>query len=63
MMRTPLLEVEGLEVRFWTSRGLVHAVNGFEDAVAQIEIRAQVRHIQQGCGFRYGGCRLQHQSR
>src|SRR5207237_9572300 len=38
-----------------------HAVDGFQDAVAQIEVRAQVRHIDQGRGFGLrSGLRLQH---
>jgi ABC-type dipeptide/oligopeptide/nickel transport system ATPase component len=32
--RVPLLAVDGLEVRFWTDRGTVHAVNGISFDIA-----------------------------
>src|SRR5205085_3228050 len=39
------------------------AIDSFQDAVAQEEIGAQVRDIEQGRGVRLGGFGLQHQSR
>jgi oligopeptide transport system ATP-binding protein len=45
---TPVLEVEDLRVRFWTRRGLVHAVNGISFGVARGETLGLVG--ESGCG-------------
>jgi oligopeptide transport system ATP-binding protein len=44
----PLLQVEGLEVRFWTRRGTVHAVNGVSFSVSHGETLGIVG--ESGCG-------------
>jgi oligopeptide/dipeptide ABC transporter ATP-binding protein len=44
----PLLQVEDLRVRFWTSRGIVHAVNGVTFSVAPHETLGLVG--ESGCG-------------
>ena len=47
-MTAPLLDVESLEVRFWTRRGTVHAVNGISFALSPGETLGIVG--ESGCG-------------
>ncbi|HEX4747414.1 MAG TPA: ABC transporter ATP-binding protein [Gaiellaceae bacterium] len=47
-MTEPLLEVDELEVQFWTRRGTVHAVNGVSFALSQGETLGIVG--ESGCG-------------
>ena len=47
-MNQPLLQVDDLRVRFWTRRGLVHAVNGISFAISPNETLGIVG--ESGCG-------------
>ena len=47
-MSSPLLDVENLEVRFWTRRGTVHAVNGISFSLSPGETLGIVG--ESGCG-------------
>ncbi|MGD8465646.1 MAG: ATP-binding cassette domain-containing protein, partial [Anaerolineae bacterium] len=51
-MATPLLEVKGLETRFFTADGVVKAVNGISYTLRESEILAIVG--ESGCGKSVG---------